>query len=138
VEGCVAEDLPPPCPSEIYCHGRIIDAVMSKHIFNDSKIYVDLKLKKPPNETLKSFDDFMATVNNVPSQDQLQNWVESNFEPPGSELENHKPVDHKNNIELYNRISDKRFKKFASDLNDIWVELCRKMKVEVEVSSKTI
>jgi alpha,alpha-trehalase len=138
VGGCVAEDLPPPCPSEIYCHGRIIEMVMTKHIFNDSKTYVDQKLKKPPNETLKSFDDFMATVNNAPSQDQLQAWVESNFDPPGTELENHKPADHKDNIELYNRISDKHFKKFASDLNGIWIELCRKMNKEVEVSVITI
>lgn len=133
--GCVVTDnLPPPCPSEIYCHGKIIDNVMNAHIFNDSKTYVDLKLKKPPNETLQLFDMFMSEFNNQPSKDQLQAWVEKNFDPAGSELENWKPIDHKEIIELYNRIADKNLKKFASDLNLIWNELSRRMKDEVKVS----
>lgn len=132
---CVlSEDLPPPCSSEIYCYGRIIDNVMKLHVFKDSKDYVDLKLKKLPNETLQLFDNFMATVDNQPTQAQLKKWVENNFDPSGSELERHRPVDHKKNIEVFNRISDVNFKKFASDLNDIWIELSRKMKEEVEVS----
>lgn len=134
VNSCLSENLPPPCDSEIYCYGRIIDSVMRNHIFNDSKNYVDLKLKNPPNETLELFDYFMTTVNDKPTQDQLQKWVEENFDPKGSELDNHSPVDHKQNLEVYNRISDDNFKKFTSDLNNIWIELSRKMKDFVEVS----
>lgn len=128
------EDLPPPCDSEIYCYGRIIDSVMSAHIFNDSKTYVDLKLKKSPNETLALFDVFQAKFNNSPSNEQLQVWVEENFDPKGSELEEWKPVDHKDVLEVHNRIKDNNFKKYASDLNDIWIQLSRKMKDEVKVS----
>lgn len=130
----LSEDSPPPCPSEIYCHGRIIDNVMKAHIFNDSKTFVDLKLKKTPKETLELFDAFMLKVSNTPTQDQLQAWVEENFDPTGSELENWEPVDHKTRIELYNKIADKNFKTFARDLNNIWLELSRKMKDEVKVS----
>lgn len=132
----VLEDLPPPCFSEIYCYGRIIDIVMKKHIFNDSKTYVDLGLKKPPNETLRSFDNFMLEVNSQPTRDQLERWVVANFNPKGSELEVWKPIDHKQRLEVYNRIKDKHLKKFASDLNEIWFELSRKMKDEVKVSEK--
>lgn len=107
---------------------------MVNHIFNDSKTFVDLKLKLTPNETLKLFDGFMNKVNNTPTKDQLHAWVEENFDPTGSELESWIPVDHKRNLEVYNRIRDKKFKKFASDLNDIWIELSRKMKDEVKVS----
>lgn len=106
---------------------------MSNHIFNDSKSYVDLKLKKPTSETLLSFDIFMASVSNQPTQDQLQKWVEENFDPSGSELDKHIPVDHKTDLEVYNRISDENLKKFASDLNDIWIELCRKMNSQAKV-----
>ena len=129
----VLEDLPPPCFSEIYCYGRIIDIVMTQHIFNDSKTFVDMALKKPPNETLKSFDDFMLTVSNQPTKIQLEKWVEENFNKKGSEIEAWKPVDHKQKLEVFNRIQDKNFKKFASDLNEVWLELSRKMKDEVKV-----
>lgn len=107
---------------------------MKAHIYNDSKTYVDMKLKKAPNETLQLFDDFMLKVNNEPSRDELQKWVEKNFDPKGSELEEWSPIDHKDNIKLYNRIVDKNLKQFASDLNEIWKELSRKMKDEVKVS----
>lgn len=133
-EALLEDDLPPPCYSEIYCYGRIIDSVMTAHIFNDSKTYVDLKLKKPPKETLESFDVFQASFNNNPTKDQLQVWVDENFDPKGSELEDWKPIDHKEVLEVNNRIKDNNFKKFASDLNDIWIQLSRKMKDDVKVS----
>lgn len=107
---------------------------MKYHIFNDSKTYVDLKLKKAPNETLKNFDEFMLKFSNEPTKDQLQAWVEENFDPKGSELENWKPEDHKDSLEVQDRISDKNLKQFASDLNNVWIELSRKMKDEVKVS----
>lgn len=132
------EDLPPPCFSEIYCYGRIIDSVMKNRIFNDSKTFVDLKLKNYPNETLKLFDEFMVKFNDKPTTDQLLEWVEENFDPTGSEMESWKPLDHKQNLQVYNRISDLKFKKFASDLNNIWIELSRKMKDEVKVSCRRI
>ena len=107
---------------------------MKLHIFKDSKTYVDLKLKQPPNVTLELFDNFMTKVGNQPNQDQLETWINENFDPPGTELENWTPLDHKTDIELYNRIEDKNLKKFASDLNNIWIELSRKMSNEVKVS----
>lgn len=125
-------DLPPPCESEIYCHGRIIDLVMRMSIFEDSKTFVDMKLKKSPNETLDEFDNFVSSVNNRPTQDQLVKWVNENFDPKGSELERHTPSDHKNEFQLLSRIKDVHLRKFASDLNNIWIELCRKMKNEVK------
>lgn len=107
---------------------------MRNHIFNDSKTYVDLKLKLPPNETLQNFDNFMLKFNDKPTKDELQGWVEENFDPKGSELENWTPVDHKTSLEVQNRISDVNLKQFAGDLNNIWIELSRRMKDEVKVS----
>jgi alpha,alpha-trehalase len=130
-----SEDLPPPCSSEIYCHGKLIDSVMTARVFNDSKTYVDLKLKQPANVTLELFDIFLEKYNNKPTKSQLQQWVEENFDPTGSELEMWKPIDHNDKFEALNRIADKNFKQFAIDLNDIWIELSRKMKDEVKVSS---
>lgn len=135
---CVSTaDLPPPCSSEIYCYGRLIDSVMTNHLFNDSKTYVDLKLKAPPNETLALFDAFIEANGNKPTKDQLMAWVNENFDQPGSEIEPVAPVDHKNatEIKIYNRLKDENLKKFASDLHEIWPTLTRRMKNEVKVSS---
>lgn len=130
LENC--QKLPPPCDSEIYCHGRIIDIVMRQHLFKDSKSYVDLKLKRPPNETLRIFDEFMESVSNRPNKSQLLNWVKMNFDEAGSELELHAPKDHKKDFQLLHRLKDDNLRQFASDLNNIWIELCRKMKDEVQ------
>lgn len=124
-------DLPPPCDSEIYCYGRIIDLVMRKSIFTDSKTFVDMKLKKLASETLAEFDKFLLTVNSQPTKEQLLNWVNANFDPLGSELESFKPVDHKSDFQLLHTIKDKELSKFAGDLNNIWLELSKKMKDEV-------
>jgi alpha,alpha-trehalase len=102
-------------------------------VFNDSKHFVDMKMKHSPTETLKKFDEFLASHNNEVSKENLTVWVEENFEPPGSEFENWTPVDHHSNPKILEKISDPVFKKWASDLNDIWLELGRKMKSDVLV-----
>lgn len=130
-----AETLPPPCSSEIYCYGRLIDTVMKAHIFNDSKSFVDLKLKQSPAVTLTRFDEFIAQfANGEPSKDQLQAWVVDNFDPKGSELELWTPVDHKEHPEILNRISDRELRRFAKELNLIWIKLSRRMKDDVLVN----
>jgi alpha,alpha-trehalase len=101
-------------------------------IYNDSKHFVDMKLKQSPDETLKSFDSFMEKASNNPSKDEIQKWVEENFDKPGSELEIWKPTDYKENPEVLNKINDKELRNFAKKLNEIWEELGRKMKDEVK------
>lgn len=134
VNCAITNDLPPPCFSEIYCYGQIIKTVMQMRIFNDSKTFVDLKLKNSPNETLKSFETFMQKYNNSqPTKDDVENWLGDNFDAAGSELIPWKPVDFRQNPEILNQIRDRSLRNFASDLNNIWIELCRKMKDEVKV-----
>jgi alpha,alpha-trehalase len=116
---------------EIYCHGRLLDTVQMSRIFADSKHFVDMKLKVSPDETLKIFDDFMHKHNNAPTQDQIANWVNANFDPPGSEFEKWIPSDFKKNPKILDLIKDKDYRQFASDLNEIWLQLGRKMKKEV-------
>lgn len=118
---------------EIFCHGKLLETVSMAHIYNDSKTFVDMKLRKSPDETLKLFNDFMAQhLNGTPSKDEMQAWVESNFDPSGSEFENWIPDDFTKTPEFLNRINDKDLKDFASNLNAIWLELGRKMKNDVK------
>jgi alpha,alpha-trehalase len=101
-------------------------------LFNDSKTFVDMKLKQSPTETLKEFDLFIAKYSETPPKELLAEWVRQNFDDPGSEFEDWRPDDFIKNPEVLNKISDKNFKKFASDLNEIWNELGRKMKNDVK------
>lgn len=102
------------------------------HIYNDSKTFVDMKMKQAPDATLKSFDDFMAKFVDVkPTKDELQDWVEQNFEARGTEFEQWLPDDFTKDPEILNKINDKELRGFAQDLNGIWLELGRKMKKDV-------
>ncbi|KAL7033047.1 hypothetical protein ACKWTF_007471 [Chironomus riparius] len=124
--------LPPPCSSEIYCYGELIDTVMKMRIYHDSKTFVDLRLKNPPNETIIAFHDFMEISNNTPTIDQVKVWLENHFNPAGSELTPYIPEDFNEKPTFLEGITDKKFKKFASDLNRIWINLCRKIIDEVK------
>lgn len=48
-------------------------------LFNDSKTFVDMKLKQKPDITLKNFREFMNQNGNKPSQDAVRHFVEVNF-----------------------------------------------------------
>lgn len=129
-----ASQLSPECDT-LFCTGDLIDLVMSMRIFNDSKTFVDLKLKQNPNDTMAAFNNFIAKYNKTePPRDELKAWLLEHFDPVGSELIKWNPSDFKTNPEVLNKIRDKNYKKFASDLNHLWIDLSRKMKDEVHVS----
>lgn len=128
-----SQELSPPCDN-LYCTGPLIDLVMSMRIFNDSKTFVDLKLKQSPSDTMISFNEFMESHNNnQPSKEELEGWLFEHFDPAGSELIEWNPSDFKEHPEVLNKIKDTNYKNFASDLNHLWIDLSRKMKDEVEV-----
>jgi alpha,alpha-trehalase len=45
--------------SEIYCYGPLLDTVQMAGLYNDSKTFVDMKLKLPPNITMEHFFQMM-------------------------------------------------------------------------------
>jgi alpha,alpha-trehalase len=104
-------------------------------IFNDSKTFVDMKLKATPEQTLILYDEFVAQhAPNGPSKEALKIWVNKHFEDVGSEFENWTPDDWKENPTFLDGIVDVALREWASDLNRIWLDLGRKMKKEVGVS----
>lgn len=124
--------LPPPCHSDIYCHGRLLDTIQSSKIYEDSKTFVDMKLKYPPNITLQKFDKFMERFNNTPSRGDVIDFVSEHFEPEGQEFEHWDPDDWVEHPGFVNSIVDEEFYQWALKLNEIWKILGRKMKAEVE------
>lgn len=62
-----------PLPSEIYCHGSLLHTVQMANIHNDSKYFVDMTLKHPPNVTLAAFHDLMNRTDNTPAKEEVRN-----------------------------------------------------------------
>lgn len=112
---------------EIYCRGELLHTVQMAHLFKDSKTFVDMKLKKPPSETIEIFKNFMQSKNNAPNVTDIQNFVNDNFEDRGKEFVSWTPDDWHENPRFVNLIRNENLKKFANDLNGIWKILGRKM-----------
>lgn len=45
------------------------------HLYEDSKTFVDMKLKYAPEQTLSDFQEFMTSKNNEPSKDDIRQFV---------------------------------------------------------------
>ena len=59
-----AKELPlppnlPPCDSEIWGHGPLLDSVMRARVFEDSKTFVDKKLRHSPGKIIKRFEELI-------------------------------------------------------------------------------
>ena len=74
-----------PCESKIFCHGEFLDAVQNARIFEESKEFVDMKIKNGLNEEI-ILSEFGKLQN--PSADEIRSFVESHFDQTGSEFEN--------------------------------------------------
>ncbi|XP_015435056.1 PREDICTED: trehalase-like isoform X2 [Dufourea novaeangliae] len=125
---------PPPCQSDIYCHGELLHTIQMASIYKDSKTFVDMKMKHPPNQTLALFRRFMEQVDQMPTRHQIEQFVNDTFDPAGSEFEEWDPADWTPHPRFLNKIHDQDLQKFASDLNHIWKMLGRKMKDDVRVN----
>ncbi|XP_047540830.1 trehalase-like isoform X1 [Vanessa atalanta] len=124
--------LPPTCESTIFCHGPLLDTVQMAGLYNDSKTFVDMKMKLSPNITLEHFNQMMTRTGSRPTKADIQEFVNQNFDPEGSEFEEWRPTDWKDNPAFLQRIKDPHFHQWATDLNRLWLQLGRKMKDEVK------
>lgn len=61
---------------------------------------------------------------------------QATFDPPGSEFENWIPSDHKENPRCIETIKDADYRQWARDLNNLWLQLGRKIKDDVRVIFK--
>lgn len=128
------QSLPNSCDSPIYCYGDLLKTVQLSRIFPDSKSFVDLKLKYSQNETLQNFEKFKEEVGDItPTQDQVRQFVEDNFEE-GQELGNWTLPDFKPNPSFVERICNESVKTFTLELIQKWPELARYVKDEVKNS----
>lgn len=58
------EPVTPSCDSQIYCQGDLLRTVQTARIFDDSKTFVDMSMKRRPDEILQIFADLMKSTGN--------------------------------------------------------------------------
>ncbi|XP_008061104.1 trehalase isoform X1 [Carlito syrichta] len=126
------EALPPPCESQIYCHGELLHQVQMAKFYEDDKQFVDMPLSTAPDQVLQSFRELLAQAPNqsIP-RPQLQLFVQEHFQAKGQELQPWSPGDWKDSPQFLQKISDAKLRTWAGQLHQLWKKLGRKMKPEV-------
>lgn len=61
--------------SEIYCEGDLLHTIQMAKVFNDSKTFVDMKLRQSPEQTVIQFKLFMEAHNDKPTKDDITNFI---------------------------------------------------------------
>ncbi|XP_075219762.1 trehalase-like isoform X2 [Lycorma delicatula] len=129
------ESLPPTCSSDIYCHGPLLHTVQMASIYEDSKTFVDMKMKYDRTETLRRFKEMMKETKHTPTRIDVERFVNETFDPPGSEFESYEPFDWIQKPSFLEKIVDPDLKEWGSKLNLLWKFLGRKMKDEVRTNA---
>ncbi|XP_057670544.1 trehalase-like [Diorhabda carinulata] len=114
------------CDSTIYCQGKLLHTIQMARLFSDSKTFVDMSQKNPPDVTMQNFNNLMKAKNDNPSKDDLVQFVKENFDSAG-ELVEWTPPDFNKNPAFIERIENERVKKFAQNLVNIWPKLARRV-----------
>ncbi|XP_075046836.1 trehalase [Mixophyes fleayi] len=128
----LAEDLPPPCDSQIYCTGDILHHVQLAKIFDDDKHFVDMSLKDTPARIIKKFKGLvLSPPKGIVAVEKIIEFVNTSFHHPGIELSQWDPPDWHESPELLSHIADSDLRKWAMDLNDLWKSLGRKINEDV-------
>lgn len=101
-------------------------------LYDDSKTFVDMKMRNPPNTTMANFRQFMKKYDDEPQNIDIRDFVEANFEKAGQEFTTWYPSDWVPSPRFLNSIKDDNFRNWASYLNGVWKILGRKMKDEIK------
>jgi len=115
--------------SDIYCRGKLIEAVQLNHVYEDDKTFVDLALKFPPENVLENFTrlNFNSSIPPEVAVPILEKFIQDNFEN-GTEFQDWTPPDWINAPEFLQGIADADLRLWATDLHGFWHELGREIK----------
>ncbi|XP_028722233.2 trehalase isoform X1 [Peromyscus leucopus] len=125
------EALPPPCESQIYCHGELLHQVQMAKLYQDDKHFVDMSLATSPEEVLQRFSELATAHNHSIPREQLQEFVQRYFQPVGQELQSWIPEDWTDSPQFLQKVSDAKLRAWAKQLHQIWKKLGKKMKPEL-------
>ncbi|XP_063871932.1 trehalase-like isoform X1 [Scylla paramamosain] len=116
---------------EIFCNTKILHYVQRARVYNDSKVFVDLKLKGSQEEVENQFFALLKVTNNDPNKEDVEKFLDENFDPQDSEFEVWSPSDWKSEPSFIHTIYDQSLRKWALSVNEIWKSLGRKVSTDV-------
>ncbi|MES1913563.1 MAG: hypothetical protein MHM6MM_005750 [Cercozoa sp. M6MM] len=116
----------------VHCNNAILEAVHHTGMFNDSKTFVDLPLRKSPQDVLRAFEQ----LPHEPSNEEVVGFVEDNFYLDTSESVELLPAAPPGFTALpptafVAAIRDVRYQRFAEELHSLWRTLSRKVSPQV-------
>jgi len=129
----LTQKLPPPCQSEIYCHGKLLHTIQLAKLYHDSKTFVDKKLRYKPDLILEKFSELLNNTESNPSREELQLFVDQHFDNEGSEFETWEPSDWVSDPDFLKKINNSMLKNWGRELHDAWNFLGRQIKDDVRV-----
>nr|XP_033774450.1 trehalase [Geotrypetes seraphini] len=128
-----ASGLPPPCDSPIYCTGNLLKQVQTAKVFSDDKHFVDMGLRESPEQVLQKFQKLVESCpDGKVSRNQLLQFINLFFTPPGQEFEPCTLQDWHENPKILAKISDSKLRRWATNLHALWKSLGRKIKEDVK------
>ncbi|RKO96302.1 glycoside hydrolase, partial [Caulochytrium protostelioides] len=120
--GYVMASSNPPCTSQIYCSGPLLDTVQRARLFNDSKTFVDMPTRRGQYEVLSAFDQLGTNA----TQEDVANFVAENFDSPDGELALVEDLpEWQADPPVLSQIADPHLSIWAKSLNFIWTKLYR-------------
>ncbi|XP_041372836.1 trehalase-like [Gigantopelta aegis] len=144
----------PACDRPIYCHGKLLETVQNAGLFQDSKTFVDMKLRYSPSECLllgflslcccwvvrkpvmdtdTVLENFASLIRNgsLGNKTEVRAFVQTSFEGPGTEFETWEPTDFVDNPQFLSGVADGKLRNFGKSLCGLWKVLGRKIKQDV-------
>jgi len=111
---------------DIFCDGEILSVIQLSRIYTDSKTFVDMPMKFDPEQIKKAFRNLPNHENST-----LRTFLDQNFEKAGSDLIQWTPLDWSPNPPFLSKIQNPTYRKFASDINEMWKMLGRQLHSDV-------
>ena len=90
-------------------------------LYDDPKDAVDAPLACDQKQAHQRWENLGAK----PNRERIQNFAQNTFLPPGSDLQPWYPSDHSHFPALLSHLDNDQIRKWASHLNDSWLELGR-------------
>ncbi|KAK8752669.1 hypothetical protein OTU49_006746 [Cherax quadricarinatus] len=120
---------------KIFCNYKLLHYVNLAKVFNDSKYFVDMKLRRSPEEIERRFSTLLNNTQDHPSEAEMKKFIVENFDKPGTEFESWIPDDWKVHPKFIYSIYDLPLRDWALEINKKWKVLGRKLSRDVQVNN---